>query len=198
MKTAKLLWSLGSLLVNVTIAIYIILMSKAPSDTLERYAYINDNWTVFSAHWKAEFLFMTMIAIGAIYFTTKLKKVSWAIITVGQIILLLIYPIMIGGYRNTPIEIAEMANQMAILIFVFGNIIFLLGAFHLYYNDSIISKSLKYVAMACSGIAVISFLLTFSDIITWKQVMMISPLVNILYLINAFYGFKLKIVPNEE
>ncbi|WP_411768506.1 hypothetical protein [Winogradskyella sp. A3E31] len=191
MKTAKVLWSLGSLLLNVTIAIYISVMSKAPSGAEERYAYINDNWGIFSAHWKAEFLFMTMIAIGAFYFAIKLKKVSWAIIAVGQIIALLIYPIMIGGYHNTPLEIAEMANKMAILIFVFGNIVFLSGAFHLYYNDSAVSKWLKYIAMACSGIAAIAFLLSFSDIITWKQAMMIAPLVNILYLINAYYGLKI-------
>jgi len=191
MKTAKLLWSLGSLFVNITIVIYIILMSKAPSGGAERYTYINDNWGVFSAHWKAEFLFMTMITISAIYFAIKLNKMSWVIIAVGQIIALLIYPIMIGGYRNTPIEIAEMANQMAILIFVFGNIVFLLGAFHLYFHDSVISKWLKYVAMACSGIAALAFLLSFSDIITWKQAMIIAPLVNILYLINAYYGLKI-------
>lgn len=192
MKTAKLLWSLGSLLVNVTIGIYIYLTSKAPTDIQERYAFINENWGLYAAHWKAEFILMTMIAIAAIYFATKFKTISWSVISIGQIILLLTYPIMLGGYRNTPFEIAEMSNQMAVLVFVFGNIVFLLGIVHLYLNDKRIGKWIRYTAIAFSGIAAVAFLLTFTEIISWKQAMMAGPLVNIVYLINAYYGLKLK------
>ena len=193
MKTAKLLWSLGSLLVNVTIGIYIYLTSKAPTDMAERYAYINDNWTAFSAHWKMEFVLMTMITIGAIYFAAKFRKVSWSIISVGQIILLLTYPIMLAGYRNTPFEIAEMSNQIAVVVFVFGNIVFLLGVFHLYFNEKQLSKWIRYIAIAFSGIAAFAFILSFSDVIDWRQAIMVAPLINIIYLINAYYGFKLKV-----
>lgn len=192
MKTAKLLWSLGSLLVNVTIGIYIYLTSKAPTDIQERYAYINENWNLYAAHWKTEFILMTMIAIAAIYFATKFKTISWSIISIGQIILLLTYPIMLGGYRNTPIEIAEMWNQMAVLVFVFGNIIFLIGIVHLYVNDKRIGKWIRYTAIAFSGTAAVAFLLTFTEIINWKQAMIVGPLVNLVYLINAYYGLKIK------
>ena len=41
-------------------------MSKAPLDPAARHDFINQNWDAFGLHWKAEFLFMTMIAIGAI------------------------------------------------------------------------------------------------------------------------------------
>ena len=193
MKTAKLLWSLGSLLVNVTIGIYIYLTSKAPTEMSERYAYINENWSAFSAHWKVEFVLMTMITIGAIYFASKFRKVSWSIISVGQIILLLTYPIMLAGYRNTPFEIAEMSNQIAVIVFVFGNIVFLLGVFHLYLNDEQLAKWIRYIAIAFSGIAAFAFILSFSEVIDWRQAIMVAPLINIIYLINAYYGFKLKV-----
>lgn len=74
MNLAKAFWSLGSLLVNVTIIIYIILSNNAPRDPEDRYAYINENWNIYSAQWKIEFFLMTMIAIGAVYFTIRSRK----------------------------------------------------------------------------------------------------------------------------
>ena len=76
MKLAKALWSLGSLLVNGPIIIYIVLSSKAPTDLEARYVYLNENWDAYAAHWKLEFLFMTMIAIAALYFATQSRKIS--------------------------------------------------------------------------------------------------------------------------
>ena len=79
MKLAKALWSLGSLLLIGTIIIYIILSSKAPIDLEARYAYINENWNIYGAHWRVELLLMAMIAIGALYFAVESKKISWSI-----------------------------------------------------------------------------------------------------------------------
>ena len=135
---------------------------------------------------------MAMVAIGALYFAMKSKKISWSIISLGQIILLMTYPLMLGGYRNTPFELAEMANQMATVVFVFGNLVFLGGLFLLYLNDQILQGWLRYTALVLSGITAIVFLITFAEIISWKQAMMIGPLINLLYLINAYYGLKIK------
>ena len=192
MKLAKICWVAGSILINVIIGIYVYLSSKAPVDPQERYLYINENWDLFGAHWKAEFLLMTMIAIGAIYFAINLKKISWSIIALGQIILLSLYPIMLGGYRNTPFDIAEMANQMAIVVFVFGNIVFLAGLLHLYLADTLLKKWLRFAAISFASIALIVFLTSFMGFISWKQAMKIGPLWNLLYLINAYYVFHLK------
>ncbi|MCX2718125.1 hypothetical protein [Lentiprolixibacter aurantiacus] len=191
MKLAKIFWSLGSLLINVTIIIYIALSSKAPQDIVERYAYINSNWALYGAHWKAEFLFMTLIAIGAVFFAARFRKISWSVIVVGQLILLLTYPIMLGGYQNTPFELAEMANQMATVVFVFGNLVFFSGLLLLYREDGLLKKWLRIVAMGLSGIGALVFLITFAGVISWKQAMMAGPLINILYLINAYYGLKI-------
>ena len=193
MKIAKALWSLGCLFVNVTIIIYIYLSKSAPQDLEDRIEYVNQNWNVYSAHWKAEFLFMTMIAIGAVYFAVNLKKISWSIIVVGQLILLLVYPIMLGGYRNTPIDVSEMANQMAVVIFIFGNIVFFGGTYLLYYQDRELKKWLRMLAMTISFIGGMIFTISFVGFIDWKQALVVGPLINILYLINAYYGLKIKI-----
>ena len=189
---AKICWISGSILINVIIGIYIYLSSKAPVNPEEKYLYINENWDIYGGHWKVELIIMTIIAIGAIYFAINLKKISWAIIAVGQLILLSLYPIMLGGYRNTPFEIAEMANQMAIVIFIFGNIVFLAGLLHLYFFDTLLKKWLRFAAIGLVSISLIVFSISFMGLISWKQAIVIGPLINIIYLINAYYGFRLK------
>ena len=191
MKLGKLFWITGSILINITIVIYISLSSKAPLDPVERHNYINENWDVYGMHWKAEFLIMTLIAIGALYFAFNLKKISWTIISVGQLILLSTYPIMLGGFRNTSFELSDMSNQMATTVFVFGNLIFLGGLLKLYFEDTSLKKWLKFTAITLSGITFLAFLLTFLEIIDWRQAMMVGPLINLLFLINAYYGTKL-------
>jgi hypothetical protein len=193
MKLAKVFWSLGSLLVNGTIILYIILSSKEPVNTEDRYEFINENWDIYSAHWKVELLLMAMVAIGAFYFAVKSKKISWSMITVGQLLLLTTYPIMLGGYRNTPWELAEMINRIATMVFVFSNLVFLTGLFMLYLEDGILKNWLRFIALTLSGITAIIFLLVFADILSWKQALVGLPLVNVLYIINAYYGLKLKI-----
>lgn len=192
MKLGKLLWTTGSILINITIGIYIYLSSNAPLNPIERHNYVNENWDIYGMHWKAEFLFMTMIAIGALYFAVNLKKVCWAIIAVGQLILLSTYPVMLGGYENTSFELSQMANQMAIVIFVFGNLVFLGGLLKLYLSDIYLKTWLKWTAIVLSGITFLIFLASYIGIIDWKQAMMVGPLINILYLINAYYGVKIK------
>jgi len=193
MKLGKILWTSGSILINLPIVIYIYLSSKAPLNPMDRHNYVNENWDIYGMHWKVEFLFMTFIAISALYFAVNLKKISWTIITVGLLILLSTYPIMLGGYENTSFELSEMANQMAIVVFVFGNLIFFGGLLKLYSSDTYLKKWLKWTAIALSGIIFLTFLITFIGIIDWKQALMIGPLVNVLYLINAYYGMKLKV-----
>lgn len=192
MKLAKALWIIGNLMVNITIGIYVYLSIKAPLDAAERYNYMNENWNVYAGHWKAEFVFMTMITIGAIFFAINFKKISWSLISVGQLILLTLYPLMLGGYRNTPFEIAEMANQIAIVVFVFGNIVFLGGLINLYLYDSLLKKWIRFSAVGFASIALFAFSISFMGFISWKQALIIGPLTNLLFLINAYYGLKIK------
>lgn len=194
MKLAKRLWSIGSILINVSIITFLFLSNSSPKSPEERFLYLNDNWNVFEAHWKVEFLIMTMITIGAIYFAIHLKKMSWTIISVGQSILLITYPIILGGYKNTTFEIYEMANQISTIVFFFGNIVFLCGLLHLYFYNKILKNWLRLTAIGLSSMVLVAFSLAFVGLIEWKEAMMAGPLFIILYFINAYLGLKLKLV----
>ena len=86
MKTAKIFWSSSAVLINIVIAIYIYLQQKGPATTLAaQFEYIIENWSLYGGHWKAEFLLMTMMLIGAAYFMLQFKNISWTIITIGRL-----------------------------------------------------------------------------------------------------------------
>ncbi|MEM1340619.1 MAG: hypothetical protein AAF634_07780 [Bacteroidota bacterium] len=195
MKTAKICWSLGSLLINVVIGLFIYLMVTGPKGLAERFQFVNDNWTLYSGHWRAEFLIMILVAIGAVYFAQQFKSIGWTIIAIGQFIILWTYPLMLGGYRNTPFELANMANQMAIITFNFGNLVFFSGLFLMYLKSELLQSWLRYLALTCSGIITLLFFIVCIDVLEWKDVLMAAPLVNVMYLINAYYGFKIDVHP---
>ncbi|NQZ44623.1 MAG: hypothetical protein HRT65_09950 [Flavobacteriaceae bacterium] len=197
MKIAKTFWILGSLLINVVIGIYVYLQSQAPQDKVERYAYLNENWALYGGHWKVELLVMALLTIAACFFAIRTQKISWSIITVGQFILLMTYPFMLGGYHNTPLEIAEMANEMATVVFLFGNILFLGGLFVLYLNDTLLHQWLKVTAYTLSGFMTLVFLISYAGFLSWAQVMVVAPLANVIYLINAYYGTKISMSPTS-
>ena len=122
MKTAKNLWILSSLLINVVIGIYIYLQQSTPKNLEERFQYINEIWLIYGGHWKVEMLLISMMAISALFFSFYFKSMSWTIITVGKLIVLSTYQYMLGGLKNTAFELANMANQMATVAFMFGEL----------------------------------------------------------------------------
>lgn len=197
MKTAKIFWSSSAVLINIVIAIYIYLQQKGPATTLAaQFEYINENWSLYGGHWKAEFLLMTMMLIGAAYFMLQFKNISWTIITIGQFIILLTYPMMLGGYENTAFEAASMANQVAMVTFIFGNLVFFSGILSLYIRDKMFTTWLRYISIALSSIATLLFVLIFLGFLSWKDAMALAPIINVLYLINAYYGYKIPALTN--
>ncbi len=200
MNTARWAWILGSLFVNVTIIIYIFLSAEAPTEMTDRHNYINEHWHIYSLHWKFEFIFMTLIAIGAFYFAVRLTSISWSVVSIGQLILLPLYPMMLGGYNSTAFEISEAINQIAWVIFLFGNIVFLLGLFFVYRAALEIPRVLSIVAMSFTGIAALVFFAAYIGIISQSSALMAGPIINIIYLINAYYGFKIELgnPPNTQ
>jgi hypothetical protein len=188
---ARWSWIVGSLLVNVTIAMYIWLSLHAPAEFAERHLYVNANWSAYSVHWKAEFVFMALIAVGALSFAIRTRAGGWCFVAAGQLLLLTIYPVMLGGYRDTPLDVAAAVNEISLVIFLFSNLLFLGGMALVYLRAYEIGPVLRGVALAIALLSWLAFLACFLGLIGWAQAMLAGPLVMILYLINAWYGYRL-------
>lgn len=192
MNAARGAWVVGSILVNVTIGIYLWLSRHAPLDPVHRQQYLNDHWTLYSGHWKAELVFMTLIAVGALFFAIRLQRPGWTVTALGQVLLLTMYPVMLGGYRNTSVDIANVANEIAVTIFLYGNVVFLAGLLLVYRSAAEIRAGLRWLAMGLSSVAGAMFLASFLEFIDWRQALQVcGPFMSMLYLINAYYGYKL-------
>ena len=189
MKTAKILWSSSSILINVIIGIYIYLQQIGPSDLAERFQFMNEIWPLYGGHWRAEMILITMMAISALFFAIYFKNISWLTISVGKIIVLGTYAFMLGGFRNTSVELATMANQMATVVFMLGSFIFYIGLFHLYLKSDLLKPWLRYLATTVALILSVGFFLIY--------ILIIAPLGNLLYIINAYYGWQLKPITNH-
>lgn len=190
---ARWSWIIGSLLVNVTIAMYIWLSMNAPSDFAERHLYVNANWGAYAVHWKAEFVFMALITVGAFSFAIRTRAAGWCFVAAGQLLLLTIYPVMLGGYRDTPVDVASAVNEIALVIFLFSNLLFLAGMALVYLRAHELGPLLRGIAFAISLLAWLVFLACFLGLIGWAQAMLAGPLIMVLYLINAWYGYRLSV-----
>ena len=189
MKFGRALWSLGSLLINLTIIIYVYMSQRAPvGDFATRLAYIKQNWDVYGLNWRVEFVLMAMIAAGAVFFATRLRTLSWAIVSLGQIFLLITYPIMLAGYSSASPDVALLSHRLSTEIFVFGNLVFCFGLAHLYLNDTHLATWLRYPAVGLAVIGALNFVACFFDVISWEQALFIAPALQVLYLINSYYG----------
>ena len=189
MKFGRALWSLGSLLINATIIIYVYMSRRAPvGDFTSRMAYIKQNWDVYGLNWRIEFVLMAMIAAGAVFFATRTRTLSWAIVSVGQVFLLVTYPIMLTGYSSASPDLTLLSYRLATEIFVFGNLVFCCGLAHLYLNDDSMAKWLRLPAVALSGLGALNFLACFFDVISWEEALLVAPVLQVLYLVNSYYG----------
>jgi hypothetical protein len=52
---------------------------------------------------------------------------------------------------------------------------------------------IKYVAVILAATSSILFLLVFIELIAWGEALFVAPMINILYLLNAYYGTKVKV-----
>ncbi len=189
MKFGRALWSLGSLLINGTILVYLYMSRRMPTtDFTVRMNYIKENWDIFGLNWRIEFVLMAMIAAGAVFFATRTRTLSWAIVSVGQLFLLITYPIMLAGYSGASLDVAMLANRLTTEIFVFGNLVFFFGLTHLYHTDETMNKWVRIPALVLSVVGMLTFMGCFFDLITWDQVLLVAPVLQVIYLVNSYYG----------
>ncbi|WP_116105893.1 hypothetical protein [Lewinella sp. IMCC34191] len=189
MKLGRALWSVGSLLINLTIVVHLIMARRMPvGDLSGRLAYVTKNWDIYSINWRIEWLLMAMIAAGAVFFATRTRILSWAIISVGQVLLLITYPVLLAGFVETSLPIASLAGRLATEIFVSGNILFLGGLGHLYLNDEIAAPWLRYPAAVLAILGTLAFVACNFGLVTLEEVTVAAPLLIVLHLVNSYYG----------
>lgn len=189
MNFGRALWSLGSLLINGTIIIHLIMAQQLPAvNSAEGFAYVVENLHIYGLNWRIEWVLTAMIAAGAAFFATRTRKVSWAIIAVGQLLLLFIYPVLLTGYQAGSGEFVVLTSSIVTELFLFGNFIFLAGLGHLYIQDQQLAAALRYPAAGMATVGSLLFLACSFGLFPLDWIILLVPMFMLLQLINCYYG----------
>jgi hypothetical protein len=186
-KLSAVLFSVASLAFFTLIILYIFVY-KPPTGTWdEKILYMNNNWGLASSIWRLEFFIVVIIAWVSFNFSTSNKW--WNLVAIGHLLMLVEYMLMLGGYPKVASEETfQIVNNMAIWVFAASNLIWLLGMAGVYQAEK---GWIKYLGITLALIGSVIFLIIILGIATFNDIIFAGPLVNGLYLLNAYYGIKI-------
>jgi hypothetical protein len=186
-KLSAVLFSVASLAFFTLIILYIFVY-KPPTGTWdEKILYMNKNWGLVSSIWRLEFIVVVIIAWVSFNFSTSNKW--WNLVAIGHLLMLVEYMLMLGGYPKVASEETfQIVNNMATWVFAASNLIWLLGMAGVYQAEK---GWIKYLGITLALIGSVIFLIIVLGIATFNDVIFVGPLVNLLYLLNAYYGIKI-------
>ena len=180
---------MGSLLTIGTILITQYLWSLSPATGLaDRCAYIQANWDVFGPNFRVEGLLTAMIAAGAVYFATRTRQVGWAVVAVGQLLLLCAYPVRFAGFAGAGPDITTLAHDFSSEVTLLGFICFMVGLIHIYLSEESLPNWVRYPAVGIATLAFFGFSAGYFGVLNAAQTLLIFPALIVLYLLNSYYG----------
>ena len=190
------MFALASIAMCAMVTLYILVLAPGvpEGDWLSKTGYLRSNWSLYSAHWRIEFLAVAMTSFAAFYFARR--DSMWLLVAVGHVFYLVEYPLMISGFLEADTE-ADFAvlNEMAIFVFVAANMLWLLGMAGVYLREN---GWLRIAGTGLAAIGSLAFLAMFFGLIGMAQVAIGGLPAIILYLLNAWYGFSILSKKEEE
>ncbi len=193
MKIVKYLWVAGNILITIVILYFIPLESKIPgTEPSVRYGFINEHWDQFNFMWRSELLIVGMLTVASVFFAARFKTPGWALVATGQLILTTMYPVLLGGYHDTSVELYTLAYEVSAEIFLVSSLFLFPGFALIHWESAHMKDYFRYTMTGLGGLITIAFLLGFLEILSLGQVMTTGPVIIILYLANAWMMFRLK------
>lgn len=196
-KAAGYLWSIGSILFFVAIVLFVFVYQPSAGTDADKTDQLTRNWSLVSAIWRVETLAVVLLAVSSWYFATLKLSINWFLITLAHIVMIIMYAYMLGSYPVAAEYYGEspylfpLVNEAAIWVFGFGNLLFLSGLTGVYLTNKIISRWVAWTGAGISLAGAVGSLALFFELITFGNLNIGGPFILILYLLNAYLGFKL-------
>jgi len=186
-RISALLFSVASISFFILILIYVFVYQPPSGQMKVKIEHMNNNWTLISSIWSLEFIMVVIIAWVSLNFSTISKW--WNLVAIGHLLMLIEYMLMLGGYpKVTSEETYQLINSMAVWVFASSNAIWLFGMAGVYLNEM---GWIKYAGITLSFIGGVIFLAITFGFATMNDLIYLAPVVNLLYLLNAYYGIKI-------
>ena len=180
------LFGIASLAFFVLIGLYIFVYQPASGDWQDKLDHMNRNWSLISSIWRGEFLVATVLSWVAFYFSKN--NSWWLLVGIGHLLMLVEYALMLGGYPEITTEVNfNLIQHIVVWIFAASNFIWLIGMTGVYYGER---GWIRYVGGIFALVCGLLFLTIVFGLFRMEELLIVGPLLNLLYLVNAYYGFR--------
>jgi len=188
------LWSVSTIIVVIAIMLYVFAYRGSMDAGADKTAHLMAIWPLASGMWRLEFIGVCGMAIAGGYFALVEKSLGWLTVFIGQLITIIMYAIMLGGYpiagevyEETP-AIMEALNNIAIQLFTYGNLLLLAGLAGIFFSSKILPKWLSLASGALAILMMCNFAGIFFGWITFGDILILEMMAPFFFLFTAFYG----------
>lgn len=196
-KMAAAIWIIGSIGFFISLLLYVLVYQPSSGSDAEKSNQLLSQWPLVSYIWRAETISAILLAVSSWYFSLSKKSISWILISLAHIIMTTMYAYLLGAYpiaaefySDAPF-LFPMVNNTAIWIFSLSNLLFLTGMSGIYYMDRTINRWVAISGFVICVLGLAGMLALFLDLVSFAQIVVVGPLVTLLYLLNAYLGFRM-------
>jgi hypothetical protein len=195
-KPAFILWTIGSIAFFILLLLYVFVYQPTTGLYSVRINQMLENWPLVANIWRAESLAAVMLAVSAGSFALDTKNLFWILVAVGHIIMILMFAFMLGSYsvaaeyHDQVPALFPLVNETALWIFAFSNLLFLSGMAGIYHQDTLLKRWLSRIGLVIALLGIVIILTIFFGWLTFSQYLVAGPIITLLHLINACYGFR--------
>lgn len=190
------LWVISTLIVVTSISLYAFNYRAGMDPEEDKVVNYLAQQSFAQRMWQFEFLGMIGMGIAATYFAISDKSLGWVTVAFGQLCVMGMYAIMLGGYpmaaaayQDTPV-LMDSLNQIAIILFAVSNIIIMAGFAGILLTTSVLPNWLaKSTSVLALAFLMGSFLL-FLEFLTFDSLVTMGPAALVVYLVLALYGYR--------
>lgn len=192
MKAARILWIIASFYLFIVGFVYIVILGDAPENYPERYEFIRANWNIYELQWKGEFMIAIFLAIASFIFANSLGRWEFYFIAVGQFLIAVGFPPSLSLGELDVISHYEQIGKAGHLYVNFGFFISLSGFTLLHWHNDVLKHWMHKLGFVLALLATFAFGAGFIGVISTTVAQKAMPLVILLYLVNGYYGIRLK------
>ena len=187
LRRSGVLFSIASIMMFTCILLYLLVYQPPSGSWQERIHHMDDRWALISAIWSTEFFAIVLTAWIAFNFAHINNW--WNLVAIGHLFMMVEYALLLGGYPSVESqESFQILNHLATWIFASSNLIWLAGMAGVYLSEK---GWIKYLGAGLALLSGLMFLTVVIGLTTLEQVLVGGFIVNVLYLINAYYGIKI-------
>ncbi len=188
------LWSVSTIIVLSAIMLYVFAYRGSMDAGADKTAHLMANWSLAAGMWRLEFIGVCGMAVAGGYFALVEKSLGWLVVFAGQLITIIMFAIMLGGYPiagevygEVP-ALMEALNNIALQLFTYGNLLLLAGLSGIFFSSELLPRWLAVASGALAVLVMCNYIGMFFGWLTFGDIPVLEMMAPVLFLFTAWYG----------